>query len=169
MTALTPYCSEADMQAYFSQNGITAFADNDGDGTEDPGVVTGCISQSTQKIANSVFMWYDPASLVGNVAVNRWAFVIATLFLCRHRGNTAPQSVLDDYNETISELNGIKSGEDKLYGQPLVAALVPTFSNEQIDRRMPYSTPRVTPDSSQEPSTRTQNTVINAVPGPFGC
>lgn len=168
--SLTPYCTQEELERFFSSQGVTAFADHDEDGDADTDVIPDVILRATTEITDFAQVWYDQAGLLQSPTIKRWACVVATFYLCELRGNDPPASIAKDYERIMGKdgwLERLQAGTYKLAGIPLRAALVPTFSNLEVDRRMPYSNVRVTPNSSQETTTRKQDSTLN-LPGVMG-
>jgi phage gp36-like protein len=170
MISLTPYCTQGEMERFFSAQGVTAFSDHDESGANDTGVVDDCIERATTEITDLAHNWYDQTGLLLSPTVKRWAVVVATFYLCELRGNPVPESIANDYMRIMGPggfLERLAEGKYKLAGVPMRAALVPTFSNLTVDRRYQRSNVRVTNNSSTETSTRQQDTSRD-VPGSYG-
>lgn len=162
MISLTPYCTKAEVERFFSPQGVEAFADHDedGDDAEDDLVVDDAILRATTEITDFAQTWYDQAGLLQSPTVKRWCVVMATYYLCEVRGNDPPASITRDYERIMGAggfLERLQAGNYKLAGIPMRASLLPTFSNLQIDRRFRDRTARVTENSSPEPTTRQQD------------
>lgn len=166
MTLLsTVYCTEAQIQLYLSSNAVTDFADHDYDGTADTGVVDDCINQATEEIDLYLRQRYTQAVLATSTLVERWAVVMASVYLCQRRGNVVPDSLHREYERIADTSEGllvqIAQGKRQLPGKALRADLRPSWSNLTVDRRYRRSTVRVTrTNSTDAPTELTQDETI---------
>src|SRR5690348_6895702 len=105
MALVSPaYTSEAAIVRLFSAQGVDSFADHDQDGERDAGVVNDCINRATAEIDRYLIKWHSAAVLAASTLVQEWACVLATVFLCRRRGNPVPDSLAEDYAEIVANL-----------------------------------------------------------------
>lgn len=162
MTLISPaYCDQPDVERLFSSYGVTAFADHDGDGNPDAGVVNDCINQATEEINLYCQQWYTPAVLETSTLINRWCTVYATVFLCERRGNPVPDSLAAEFARIAAKLEQILAGTLKLPGLAMRDDMRPSMSNLTVDRRYNRSRIRVTPQNSTDSPTRlTQDMTI---------
>lgn len=168
MTLISPvYCTEAEIVRFLSSNAVTDFADNDADGTADTGVVDDCINQATQEIDLYATQRYDQTGLATSTIINRWAVVMASMFLCHRRGNVVPDSIATEWERIQERLQQIAQGTLQLPGVSLRADLRPSFSNLDVDRRRRRSTIRVTPTNSTDAPTALTQDRINEAQGNY--
>lgn len=158
MTLLsTVYCTETEVERFFSTNAVTDFADHNQDGVADTGVVDDCINQATEEIDMYLRQRYTQAGLETSTLVNRWAVAIATRFLCQRRGNPPSDSLEKEWERIADPDNGllvqIAEGKRQLPGIALRADLRPTWSNLQVDRRWRRSSIRVSQTNSSDADT----------------
>lgn len=161
------FCSSSDIDRKLSAAGVAAFADNDGNGSADAGVVQDCIDQATGEISDLASQWYTVAALASNTTVNRWATIMACVFLCETRGNDVPESLLAEFQRITAYPTGLlwllSLGKYKLSGVPLRADMRPAMSNVQIDRRYTHSKTRVTRYNSTDSPTVLSQHLANQV------
>lgn len=162
MTLISPaYCSQAEVERFFSAQGVTAFSDHDGDGNNDAEVVNDCINQATEELNLYCQQWYTPAVLDTSTLINRWCVVLATKFLCERRGNPVPDSVQQEFERIAAKLEQILAGTLKIPGLAMRDDMRPSMSNLTVDRRYNRSQIRVTPQNSTDSPTRlTQDTTL---------
>lgn len=127
------YASQADLERLLSSRGVQSFADHDQDGTSDPDVIDDCLVQASQEI-ELYCKRYEPADLANSPLVNRWATVLAVVFLCQRRGNGVPESLAEEFKRIYELLMQIGSGIFELPGIAASADSVPKFSNMTVDR-----------------------------------
>jgi hypothetical protein len=144
---------------------VVAFADHDGDGIEDSGVVDDCIQRASDEILLYLHDRYENAVLATVNLVRRWAAVGAACYLCETRNNPPPESLRAQWDRLIQEPDGlivrIGAGHQNLPGVELRYDSRPSFSNLRVDRRWPTSKTRVTRvNSSDAPTTLTQDHTI---------
>lgn len=168
MSVATAYCTLADMQRLFSTQGVTAFADHDGDGEADSlngSTVTGdCIDQATEEINFYLLRWYSAAQLATSTLVNRWCTVLAVYFLCQRRGNPDPEIFQAEFERIMAKLELVKPGGFTIPGLPFKSDLRPSFSNMEVDRRFPANRVRVQTANSDNISTTLAQNAANVIP-----
>lgn len=102
--ATTPYCTVQNIQDRLSLVGVTLRVD------DDPTVVDAVIKNASTKINFYCFGKYSPEVLAANDWVTERCTDIATCILCKRRGNPCPQSVADDFDAAIADLQLIRTG-----------------------------------------------------------
>lgn len=111
----TLYCSETDIAAILSQEGIDLRLDDDMDelvsASELAYLTTQGISWATEQVESYVGKIYDVAQLATSWSVNEWTAILAARFLCSRRGNAVPASLEKRKEEVIQDLKEIASGE----------------------------------------------------------
>lgn len=158
----TNYCTQADIERLLSLEGVQSFGDMDQSGLEDDDVIADVIEQASDEITAKLYPLYAEAELATCRLVTRWATVLAAFYLCHRRGNTAPQSLHDDYQRIMEPKDGLLAQvRDKRMVLPGLAQRsvnVPSFSNLEVDRRYRREKIRVIPTiSSPIPSTIEQD------------
>lgn len=159
------YSTEAEIQRFFSQQGVDSFADHDQDGIRDDNVVTDCIDEGDELIKAGLQWYYDPdgAGVVASKMVNRWSMITATCLLCMRRGNNPPESLAWQYDQIHNPETGylarIRKGTYLLPGVSRKAGSAPSWSNLTVDRRYRREQIRVQKSiSSHNPTVIEQDT-----------
>jgi len=160
---LPALCTQAEVERVLSTYGVLAFADHDGDGSEDDNVVEDCIQRASDEIHLYLHDRYDSAVLATVNLVRRWAAVGAACYLCQTRNNPPPESLDLQWQKLINNEEGlipkIGKGLQALPGVQLRYDSRPSFSNLRIDRRWPTSKTRVAvANSSDAPTSLNQDT-----------
>lgn len=156
--AVTQYCTETQLNEFFSAQGITDYADHDDDNVADTNVVNNAIDEASEHINLYARERYAVADLQSSTMVTRWCVKLACYFLCMHRGNPPPDILAVEFERITTVLDQVRMSKMEIPGVQLKDSLVPTFSNLTVDRRYRRSTVRVTrQNSSKESSKRTQD------------
>lgn len=133
--ALT-YCTQDDLDALLSPQGVTARLDDDDSGQID-GLEIAWLNRAIQWATARVNMYcagrYATADLVNSWIVNNWAVVLACHWLSCRRGNPPPSSMEGLYDETMEDLKAVKSGEVDLPDIGLRTSAWPSWSNVRVD------------------------------------
>lgn len=161
----TPYCTEADVQRFFSSAGVISFADHDQSGASDTGVVDDCINQASEEISLRC-QKYAAEDLADSTLVNRWATVLAMFFLCQRRGCEPPVGLAAEFERVMALLDRVLGGLP-IPGVPLRSNSLPSFSNLTVDRRYGRRTIRVTENSNAVPDAN-QPQDREVTPYPYG-
>lgn len=111
------YCLRADIEAIWSATAVIRSADDDEDGalssTED-----GYITQAIQRAANKMNAALETRYTLSELANNTWCrdcnAALAAFLLATRRGNAAPQQILTQYEEFLSDLVEIRGGRLKV-------------------------------------------------------
>ncbi len=161
------YCTESDLINLLSSHGVVGFADHDGDGDADSGVVDRCISEASAEIDLFLLSRYEEAALADNRHLNRWATVMAARFLCLRRGNMPPESLELEFTRIVDPETGflarVRAGRLKLPGVRRKYNAAPSFSNLTVDRRYPREKIRVTEANSDGESTTRERDAASEV------
>jgi len=120
-TSGTVYCSVADVESILAQHGVTAFVDDDFDGSRSAAeaqLVADAISRAAALDLNpSLDMRYTLSDLSSN-AWCRWANAIcAAVQVAIRRGNPNPQALLQQCEKVADVLEGVRQGWMKLPDQ----------------------------------------------------
>lgn len=164
MSVSATYCTQTQMERYFSAAGITAFADHDGDGTANDDVVQDCIDQAADEINAYAMQRYEASVLATSTLITRWAVVLACYFLCTRRGSMPAESLQLEYDRIMGKLQEIPSGVFKLPGLMTRSDFRPGFSNMTVDRRYPFSKARVVRTSSDQINTPLPQKTVFPIP-----
>ena len=159
---VTTICTQADVERLLSPYGVEAFSDHSQIGQADAAVVADCCDQASEEIITYLHERYLEADIVTSTLVNRWATVVAAVFLCQRRGNPVPESLLAEWQRILDPVSGlcvqIADGQRQLPGIPSRCDMRPTWSNLQVDRRFIRNKTRVTKSNSSEaPTTLSQD------------
>ena len=114
---MTNFASDAVLQRFMSVYGIATYADHDGDGNADTGVLDDCKLYSVSMIAGQLADKYSFASLQQSPLMIEIDAVITLRELCLRRGNAPPASLEFKYQEFTGEkgtLERIATGKLKL-------------------------------------------------------
>lgn len=164
----TVYCTIAELQRFLSANAVADFGDHDQDGSADTDVVEDCINQATDEIDMYARQQHTPAQLATSTLITRWCVVMAARFLQERRGNVVSQSIVDQWDRIIENLEKVSKSRLQLPGLAKRADLRPSWSNLKVDRRFRHSTIRVTKtNSSSSPTALTQDTDRHRSGGSF--
>lgn len=162
-----PYTTQERIERLFSSQGVTAFADHDGDGNADASVIDDCINRATAEIRAKLTRFYLDADLASHELIVEWATVLATYFLCQRRGNPSPDTFTDDVVYIRQQINELMTLQWVLSDIPFRGGSPCTVSNLTVDRRYRQSRIRVTEQSSSDaPTLMTQDSAAE-VPAIF--
>jgi phage gp36-like protein len=151
---LTVYCTQAEMERFFSTSGVRAFSDHEDEGEIDPDVVNDCIEQAAEEINAFALHRYSETALAGSTLIKRWCIVLACYFLCQRRGNPDPGSLQSEFERIMARLEQIPSGVFKLPSVPFRADFRPSFSNLEVQRFRRFEKVRVIEQSGDQVPTQ---------------
>lgn len=141
----SPYCSDNDVEALLSEEGVNLRLDDNQDGAVNAAELLRLTRQAcnyaTSKVNDFCAGRYDPADLETSWTVNEWATVIAARWLCSRRGNPVPGSLKERLAEVMDELKQVKSGQYSLQDLAERTSSAPIWSNTRVDVR--YRTRRI--------------------------
>lgn len=140
------YCTEDDINALLGVDGVTGRLDDDDSGTVSAAedlYLTAAINWATSKVNLYCLGFYEALDLSTSFIVNQWATVIACHWLSSRRGNPAPGSFKELYEETIKDLERIKSAEYQIPDIGYRTAAWPWWSNIRVDHSNPVRKVRV--------------------------
>lgn len=152
----TDYCTSDEVKRYLSEIGVHAFADHDGDGIEDSGVVTDAIEWATDEINLFVLSGgrYELADLASNRLLGSWCVVLACCNLCQTRGNPVPDSLAMRCHKIMELLQKVRDGDLNLPEVPRQGQGVLLASNLHVDRRYRDEKVRVVRSTSTKKSSQ---------------
>lgn len=149
--AQTSYCTTAEVEGLFSQEGVTNFADDDADAVRESGVVDACITWASAKIDFYCGRRYAPAQLALSHWVTGHAVTLATFRLMHRRGHGPSESMQAAYEAAIEELKMVMEGA-VIPGALLRASRAPAMSNYRVVGGYRNADIRVTERNSVYPS-----------------
>jgi phage gp36-like protein len=139
---VTPYCTQTDVEALLSEDGVDASLDDNQDGQVDADAdpwMSSMIEKATSDVNLYLLQRYTVAALAASAWVKWVTATFAAVGLRKRRGNPAPQSLLDDAERYLENLKAIATGAMALPGDTGLAApqfdTGPTVSNMTVDRR----------------------------------
>lgn len=155
------YCSEADIQALLSSDGMIGRVDDDNDGTVDATpeqlYLDKAISWATSRINFYCLPLYTAASLADSWVVNEWCVILACHWLSSRRGNPPPGSFKDLAEQAIKDLELVAAGRFQVPEAGYREAAWPAWSNIRVDILYSLRKVRVErPISDQTPTTYPQ-------------
>lgn len=109
----TLYCTQQDVEAILSTDGVQLRLDDDQSGVTDSAesaYMTQYIGWATARLNMYLMGRYDAADLAQSYAVNEFAAIMVAQRICRRRGNPAANSIQELYEESIELLKQIKAG-----------------------------------------------------------
>lgn len=109
------YCTQGDVEAELSINGVELRLDDDLSGTvsatELANLVTALIGWATARVNLFLLGRYDAAQLAQSWVVNDITTIFVCYRLCRRRGNPAPSSIVELYQEAKELLQSLKESK----------------------------------------------------------
>jgi phage gp36-like protein len=161
------YATQAEVEVWASQQGLQAFTTDDKSGIAPINLWATAAVYATRDVDLYCGRFYDPSALYPSYLVHEWAVFICAYRVMKRRGNPAPDSVLEDYQETIERLEMIRDGKLKLPGVPVRNTHAPTLTNYSINDNWGFAKLRRDPVTSVGPLTPT-SMVETAWPGICG-
>lgn len=92
---------------------------------------------------------YDDDQLVLSYQAQQWATILAARWVCRRRGNTAPESIERDAEEAVHQLEMVNRGEVQVPEVGTRTACHPFLTNVTVDVRYDVAKVRVEPQISE--------------------
>lgn len=148
------FCTESDLKAYLSETGFFSRADDDQDGSisgdalEQAGVDL-CINLGTLEVCKYIQRRYLPAQLANSELIRYFSVVFSCAALCRRRGNPVPESLAEEVDLIISQLEDIRDGKLDVPDIGERAPRGPLLINSRADAR--YSRPLRRQDNQSSP------------------
>lgn len=155
--SLVPLCSVDDVTSIISDFAVNANVDDNRTGelsTDERQFLADAIEQATSRIQFALAQWYNLSTLPGNTWLKWCCAVISAVRLFRRRGDTAPDGLINTYNEYVTDLQAVQdnkaiipsdNGSD---AQLLSQNAGIQMSNLRIDSRYAIRKVRVVPRSS---------------------
>lgn len=157
-----PYCTEAEIETFLSEEGVTFQADDNFDTLRESGAVSQAIEWADTKI-NMYCQAYAPAELEVNDWVNHCAIHLAARRLCMRRGNQVSGTVEQLYQEYMEELKAVHNGQLQIPDAAYRHSQTPSVTSVRIDPRYRVKKARV-----QRPLSTDQNTEGRSQPVDYG-
>lgn len=135
---MSAYCERGDVEAVLSAEGVEARLDDDTSGAETAAeqyVVTKFIAWCSSWLDMHLLPLYEAAGLAASVVVNEWCALLVARRLCRHRGNSVPQSLETACEEARKDVDAVRRKEMVLPDCHLRRRQGMTFSNVRVDCR----------------------------------
>lgn len=150
--SITTYCSQADVQARLSAEGVRLRLD------DDPTAIADVLENAAIEINERAQTRYPVAALVQSNWVNKKARDIAAFFLCLRRNNPVTKSVQFLYEAAIAALDKVQMGRLNIPDIAEGKASAPVLSNQTV-RHWPVPHPvTVSGTSTGTPSGYVQHT-----------
>lgn len=156
------YCSIDDVKAFMSEQGVFSRVDDDEDGIIDSeeqyedAAITNAVNIGTEEVNKYIERRYLPAKLANSELVKYFATMFAAAYLCRRRGNGVPESMAEELDLIISQLEDIRDGRLDVPGVPERASRGPHIVNVGVDPR--FARPIRRQDYQSSPRRKKSNT-----------
>lgn len=153
------FCSATDLDTYLSATGVLSRADDNKDGTSEPLAIAMAINVGTLEVAKYIQRRYLATQLANSMLVNYFATVFACAFLCRRRGNPLPESLAEELDVIIGQLEDIRDGRLDIPDVMERTARSPVVVNQRADAR--FSRPLRRQLNQSTPTGKKSNTGID--------
>lgn len=132
---MSSYCTTADVQSILSEHGVTAYTDDDLDGTTDGTLIADAIERTaTLKIDFIVGQRYKLTDLASNTWV-KWAnATLAAADLSTRRNMPMSESLAVKRQEVIEQLTMVATGQARIPGEPERMDHLPSVTNYDVER-----------------------------------
>lgn len=130
------FCEQSDLERRLSLLGVVLYSD-DTKGAEESvaEAVDECIEQASVDV--SIYLArYDPSSLLNSDWVRLKTAVIAVWWLCGRRGQSRPEGVQKEYDETLQTLQLVAKGGINLPGIALAAGSAPAIIHRRVNPQL---------------------------------
>lgn len=158
-TSLTYQYTDTDgIKAILSENGMNLRLDDSADGTVQAGelavLTDSIINEATDEVNGYLLRRYRAVNLMNSWKVRRVTSVIACVMLCRRRGNSVPEDLMDEYDRVLDWLEAVHDNDKNVAGIQEIEATQPIMSNVSLDDRFRTRRLRVQRSiSSRDPAT----------------
>lgn len=145
------YCSQDDVEAILSANGVRLRLDDDGSeeiSAEEQEAMDFALGDAAVTIDQYLAAMHTPAYLATSRWVNNRAAWLSVLALCERRGNPVPESLMDRSEKIFEELEYHRDTSRPIAGVPLRTSMAPTWSNVRVDPRYQFKAIRVEKQTS---------------------
>jgi hypothetical protein len=135
-TAAAVYCTQGDVEAVLSVEGLSLRMDDDQSGTVvDPEANFNVFARwAGGRIKMYLGGRYDDAELARSWAVNEFASIMVAKRYCMRRGNPVPDSIKEAFDETMELLKEIKANQMSLEDVPERTSNSPSYRNIRHSR-----------------------------------
>ncbi len=150
----TLYCTQSDVETILSVEGLSLRLDDPQDGVvdaEDLAYLTTFIGWATARLNMYLMGRYDAAELGASFQVNEFCALMVAFRISKRRGNPAPESLKEAYDETIELLKLIKAGSMALEDVAERTSGAPFWDNMRHTRHSLRRTRVERPISEQTP------------------
>lgn len=130
------FCTVEDVDAVLSTVGEQESLDDDNTAVISVAETlygTKCIYWATMRCNFFLSNRYCPDQLEQSWMVNNWAAILAAYRFRTRRGNPAPSSLKDLYDESIADMKLVHDGEYEVPMTPLREQGLPAWSNIRVD------------------------------------
>lgn len=154
---LAAFCSDDNIYSVLSEQGVTWSIDDEGDGsrsTQNSRWLNDCKERAQVQITQYLNKWYDLTTLPGNTWIRWCSAVLTAVKLMRRRGESAPDGLINEYNEFLTFLELVQHGnalvpqDGESDARLLTQNAGLTMSNVRIDSRFRLAQIRVIPQTS---------------------
>lgn len=149
------YTSRAELGRVLSINGLEAWLDDDGDGSDESDIVSDVINETTDYINLYCEGWYETSDMADNLWVRSQAKYIGCYFLSQRKGNPALYTA--QFDRITKLLEKIHSGTLQIPRLSTKMDLTPALSNVRVDDRFRIAKTRVQPSISTGGSDSSQH------------
>ncbi len=127
------YCAQIDVETLQSIDGTDGRLDDDADGV---------VNAVEAAYLNKIICWASARANVylggryafADLATNYWTTVLVCWTLSKRRGNPSPASIGEMYDETMTEMRAVQTGEMQIPDIGARDASFPAFSNVRVDQ-----------------------------------
>ena len=137
--AVTALCTQTDMQYILSVKGVLLRMDDAGNGSAETDFVDEIIEIASVWVNQHLFDRYATATIQASSWAKWAAAHKAVVLASKRRGNSVPESLLEELDVYIAELERIRDGKSNLMTDTGVATPthdeLPTVSNMTVDSR----------------------------------
>lgn len=140
------YCSQADVEAIFSANGVQLRLEDPGDDSAYSTIsdyMDFALGDAAVTIDDYLGYLHSPSWLATSRWVNNRAAWLACAAIAERRGNPEPESLTDRVDRILEELEYHRKHSRPLAGIPVRSRLAPNWSNVRVDVRFNWKVIRV--------------------------
>lgn len=139
MALTTPayvYCTQEDMEALYSVDGVLGRVDDNVSGTiaaPETTYITKALYWATSQVNFYCLAVYADSALATSYMVNEWATILACRWLSSRRANPIPESIEALYRSAIEDMKLVRSGTAQIPDIGARDAMFPAWSNVRVD------------------------------------
>lgn len=136
------FCSEDDLKAYLSETGFMSRTDDNNNATNvgdtlELAAIERALNFATLEVCKYIQRRYLPAQLANSELIRYFATLFGCAYLCRRRGNAVPESLAEELDLIISQLEDIRDGKLDVPDISERAPRGPLIVNLRADARYP--------------------------------